>query len=415
MQQKFLAFLRRYGKIKERNIPFYWRWVSSAYRFSGKSEVQPLTPTEKQAYLQHLARNHPDWQVEQADRALRLYEYFLSRQQPSSCSAPAACTAEWERVTEEMRLALRRKHRALSTEKAYVGWLRAFRQFCNHKSPRELTGKELQEFLSDLAVHRNVSASTQNQALNALVFLYRHVLSIPLEEGELQAVQARRGRKLPVVLTRNEIRRIFAHMSGLPLLMAQMIYGGGLRLTECLQLRIKDIDLEQGTVMVRSGKGDKDRRTLLPESLKELLIEQMHRARKLYDQDRCKDLPGVWLPHALERKYPNAGKEWGWFWVFPSQSLSVDPRTAIVRRHHIHPSTLQTAFKKAVRAGEIAKPASVHTLRHSFATHLLEDGYDIRAVQELLGHKSVQTTMIYTHVATRNLLGVRSPLDNSNL
>ncbi|RMG36812.1 MAG: integron integrase, partial [Methanobacteriota archaeon] len=368
MQQKFLTFLREYGKIQEKHIPFYRHWVSSAYRFSGKPEVEPLSLAEKQAYLQHLAGNHPDWQVEQADRALRLYDYFLSRQHPSSSPRHAVQASEWERLTEAMRNALRGKHRALSTEKTYLGWLRTFGRFCGHKSPGELTGEDLRDFLSDLAVNGNVAASTQRQALNALVFLYRHVLNISLEEGELQAVQARRGRKLPVVLTRNEIRRIFAHMFGLPLLMAQLIYGGGLRLKECLQLRIKDIDLEQGTLMVRSGKGDKDRRTLLPESLKASLIEQMHQARRLYEQDRQKELPGVWLPHALERKYPHAGKEWGWFWVFPSQSLSVDPRTGIVRRHHMHPSTLQTAFKKAVKAAEIAKPASVHTLRHSFAT-----------------------------------------------
>ncbi len=269
----------------------------------------------------------------------------------------------------------------------------------------------MRDFLSHLALKRNVAAATQSQALNALVFLYRNVLNITLEEGELEAARASRKRKLPLVLTQNEINQIFAHLSGLPRFMAQLIYGGGLRLNECLQLRIKDIDLEQGMIIIRSGKGGNDRRTILPESLSEPLLAQMGEARKLFEEDRKKDLPGVWLPHALERKYPNAGKAWGWFWVFPSQSLSADPRTGIVRRHHRHPSTLQTAFKKALTASGISKPASVHTLRHSFATHLLENGYDIRTIQELLGHKSVQTTMIYTHVSKRNILGVRSPLD----
>jgi integron integrase len=193
--------------------------------------------------------------------------------------------------------------------------------------------------------------------------------------------------------------------------MAMLIYGCGLRLHECLVLRIKDIDLEQNTVIVRSGKGDKDRRTLLPQALKDDLIRHIAEVRSLYDQDRKQDLNGVWLPGALDKKYPNAGKEWGWFWLFPSKSLSVDPRSLSVRRHHVHPASLQKAFKVALGKAGIAKQASVHTLRHSFATHLLENGYDIRTIQELLGHRNLQTTMIYTHVASKNILGVRSPLD----
>ncbi|RMG35645.1 MAG: integron integrase [Methanobacteriota archaeon] len=318
---------------------------------------------------------------------------------------------EWENVFRNMQTALRRKHRSLSTEKSYLKWLKTFSQYCHFKSPEELTSSDLIDFISELAVKKNVAASTQNQALNALVFLYRHVLHIPLGEDELLAVQASRGKRLPVVLSKKEIHQIFSHLSGLPLLMARLIYGGGLRLKECLQLRIQDVDVEHGRLMIRAGKGDKDRYTVLPESLQKDILQQMQAARKWYEQDRQQDIPGVWLPQALERKYPNAGKEWNWFWVFPSKSLSVDPRSGLVRRHHIHPSTMQTAFKKAVRAAGISKPASVHTLRHSFATHLLEAGYDIRTVQELLGHKNVQTTMIYTHVANRNLMKVRSPLD----
>ncbi len=193
--------------------------------------------------------------------------------------------------------------------------------------------------------------------------------------------------------------------------MAQVIYGCGLRLYEYLRLRVKDIDMEQNVVIVRSGKGDKDRRTVLPEVLKDDLIRHLGKVRSLYDQDRKEDISGVWLPGALERKYPNAGKEWGWFWVFPSKSLSVDPRIPIVRRHHVHPASLQKAFKLASGKPGISKQASVHTLRHSFATHLLENGYDIRTIQQLLGHESLQTTMVYTHVASKNILGVRSPLD----
>ncbi|RMG04646.1 MAG: integron integrase, partial [Nitrospirae bacterium] len=218
-------------------------------------------------------------------------------------------------------------------------------------------------------------------------------------------------RRLPVVLSKKEIQSIFDNLKGTHRLMAMLIYGCGLRLQECLNLRIKDIDLEKNLVIVRAGKGDKDRRTILPDTLKDALLQHISEIRRLYDEDRARGLPGVYLPGALERKYPNAGKEWAWFWLFPSKSLSVDPRTNTVRRHHIHAGTLQKAFKEAVRKAEIEKSASVHTLRHSFATHLLEDGYDIRTVQELLGHKSLNTTMIYTHVAKRNILGVKSPLD----
>ncbi|MEP9410653.1 MAG: integron integrase [Candidatus Brocadia sp.] len=306
---------------------------------------------------------------------------------------------------------LRLRHRSYSTEKSYIAWLRSFRGFVHDKKPSQLTSKDIQDFLSSLAVDRKVSASTQNQALNALIFVYRHVLEKEIGEDELNAVRAIYKRRLPVVLTLKEVHAIFDRLSGVQRIMAMLTYGCGLRLQECLSLRIKDIDLEQNIVIVRSGKGDKDRRTILPESLKDDLITHISEVRGLYDQDRGKGIHGVYLPGALEKKYPNAGKEWGWFWLFPSKSLSVDPRTHTVRRHHMHPASLQKAFKVAVAKAGITKQASVHTLRHSFATHLLENGYDIRTVQELLGHRNLQTTMIYTHVATKNILGVRSPLD----
>ena len=410
MHPAFKTFLQTYGKIKAKHIPYYLRWISMAYQFAQQPDSLPLSPQQQKAFLQHLSRNHTDWQVQQADRAIRLYRYFLS-QKMSNFSQNIPATMEWNHIIQEMQKALRRKHRSLSTEKSYLKWLKAFGQFCQFKSPKELTPTDLIHFISELAVQKNVAVSTQNQALNALVFLYRYVLNIPLGKEELLPVQATRGKRLPVVLSKSEIHQIFTHLSGLALLMARLIYGSGLRLKECLQLRIQDVDVEQGKLLVRAGKGDKDRYTLLPESLQEDIWSQMQAARKWFEQDRQKGLPGVWLPDALERKYPNAGKQWEWFWLFPSKSLSVDPFSGTVRRHHIHPTTLQTAFKKAVKAAGITKPASIHTLRHSFATHLLEDGYDIRTVQELLGHKNVQTTMIYTHVATRNLLGVRSPLD----
>ena len=272
-------------------------------------------------------------------------------------------------------------------------WVRSFRAFVNDKEPQQLEGRDLQDFLTHLAVEKRVSSSTQNQALNAIVFVYRHVLDKNIE-GEISAVRARQRRRLPVVLSTKEVKSLFDQMKGVHRLMAMLIYGCGLRLQECLGLRIKDIDLEQNLIMIRAGKGDKDRRTVLPEALKDDLIHHLAEVRTLYDQDRSNNLNGVYLPDALERKYPNAGKEWRWFWLFPSKSLSVDPRTHVVRRHHIHPAALQKAFKTAIAKVGITKQASVHTLRHSFATHLLENGYDIRTIQELLGHRNLQTTMI---------------------
>jgi integron integrase len=246
--------------------------------------------------------------------------------------------------------------------------------------------------------------------LNALVFLYRNVLDKKIG-NELSAVRSISRRRLPVVLTNKEIGRIFEYLEGVPCLIAMLIYGCGLRLQECLRLRIKDIDLEHNIVIVRSGKGDKDRRTVLPESLKDDIVRHIEAVKSVYEKDRRDNIGGVWLPGALARKYLNAGKEWPWFWLFPSGSLSVDPYTPLLRRHHVHPATLQRALYDAIRKAGIAKQASVHTLRHSFATHLLENGYDIRTIQELLGHANLQTTMIYPHVASKNILGVRSPLD----
>lgn len=262
-----------------------------------------------------------------------------------------------------------------------------------------------------MALERKVAASTQNQAFNALLFLFRNVLDRELVDVS-ETVRAKTRRKLPVVLKKDEINRIFGKLSGIYLLMARLIYGGGLRVQECISLRVKDIDFERSALTVRSGKGDKDRITVLPESLKNDLLAHLLTVKKVYEQDFSHaDAEGVSLPHALERKYPNAGKEWGWFWVFPAAALSDDPRSGKRRRHHVHVTNLQRRFKEAVRAADITPNASVHSLRHSFATHLLEKGYDIRTIQELLGHSNLQTTMIYTHVAGKNILGVSSPLD----
>lgn len=410
MLGNYETFLTRKETLKTQSVPYYLKWVSDCYHFLNEPLTSRLNSDQKKQFLSEMAKGHEDWQVKQADTALRLYDYFLSKNVTPTIGETSSHKETWGFLDEKMRNALRLRHRSLSTEKTYLIWLRSFRAFVGEKRPDHLDGRDLQDFLSHLAVEKKVSASTQNQALNAIVFLYRHVLDKNIDQ-ELSAVRAKQRRHLPVVLTLKEIQSIFDQLSETLKVMAMLIYGAGLRLQECLQLRVKDIDIEQNILIVRSGKGDKDRRTVLPEALKDDLIKHLAEIRSIYDRDRKDGIAGVWLPGALEKKYPNAGKEWGWFWLFPSKSLSIDPRSKMVRRHHVHPAALQKAFKVAVGKAGITKQASVHTLRHSFATHLLESGYDIRTIQELLGHRNLQTTMIYTHVASKNVLGVRSPLD----
>lgn len=412
MLETFRQFLSDKERVPERNLPYYLKWVTDCYRYFNLTQDIPLSNGQLEEFLHHLAKNHEDWQVSQADRAVRLYLFFLAKAVRAAEESTSGHAQDWNAVEQSTMQALRLRQRSISTEKTYLTWLRQFRSFVKGQQPALLNGRDLQNFLSSLAVDRKVSASTQNQALNALVFLFRHVLDKNIE-GEISAVRARQKRRLPVVLTAEEIDTIFSCMQGLNLLMARVIYGCGLRLQECLQLRIKDIDVDSGVVIVRSGKGDKDRRTVLPESIAGELSRHISTVRQVYDADRQADAAGVYLPGALERKYPKAGIEWAWFWLFPAETVSVDPRTSIIRRHHVYHASLQRAFKSAVMKAGIAKQASLHTLRHSFATHLLENGYDIRTIQELLGHANLQTTMIYTHVTKRNILGVRSPLDRT--
>ncbi|MEW6602051.1 MAG: integron integrase [Nitrospirota bacterium] len=410
MLDSFKQFLSSKERIQDKYLPYYLRWVRECYRFLDLSESNAITNEQKTTFLKHLSKKHEDWQINQADNALRLYGYFLSRTSGNETLGDPATSGDWKQIEEKTKEAIRLRHRSYSTEKTYITWLRQFSSFVNGRNSRDLDGKALQDFLSYLAVEKKVSPSTQNQALNAIIFVYRHVLDKDIE-NEINAVRARRKPRLPVVLTVKEVEKAFNEMSGLYLLMAKLIYGCGLRLLECLSLRIKDVDIEQGLVIVRAGKGDKDRRTVLPDSLKDDLVHHITSVRELFEEDRKEGTSGVYLPGALERKYPNAGKEWGWFWMFPAKNLSIDPRTRIVRRHHTHPAALQRAFKNAALKAGLTKQASIHTLRHSFATHLLEHGYDLRTIQELLGHSNLQTTMIYTHVASRNVLRVKSPLD----
>lgn len=318
--------------------------------------------------------------------------------------------AKPKRLLDQMADRMRVQHLSLKTERSYIAWVRRFILFHNKRHPLEMGGPEVAAFLSHLSTEGRVAASTQNQALNAIVYLYRHVLDRPL--GEIvDVLRAKRPKRLPVVLSRDEVRRLLAALDGTYQLMARMLYGGGLRLMECVQLRVKDIDFNQGQIIVRDGKGDKDRVTALPQVLHEPLLAHLVRVRLLWEDDRRNDVRGVELPNALERKYPLAGQEWAWQWVFPARRLSTDPRSGVIRRHHVLEDGLQRAVKQALRRAEITSHASCHTLRHSFATHLLENGADIRTVQELLGHSDVRTTRIYTHVLNRPGLGTRSPLD----
>jgi integron integrase len=312
----------------------------------------------------------------------------------------------WEsRMIERLRL----RHYSWRTEQTYREWAWRLDHFMGG-SLESATGEDLKAFLTDLAVRSRVSVSTQKQALNALVFAFREALG--RDAGDLTGfTPARRGRRLPVVLTRQECQRLFDALEGTSRLMAELMYGSGLRLTELLRLRIKDIDLDRRQLTVRSGKGDKDRMTVLPESLVVRLGAHRDRVRKLYDADRAERLAGVWMPEALERKYPGAGTSWQWHWFFPSRQIMRDPRSGLTRRHHVLDATFQLAVREAAQSAGLHKRITPHTLRHSFATHLLENGTDIRTVQDLLGHVEVTATQIYTHVMKKPGLGVKSPLD----
>lgn len=309
-----------------------------------------------------------------------------------------------------MRDALRVKHYSRRTEEAYVGWIRRYILFHQKRHPKDMGSPEIQAFLTHLAVEQNVASSTQNQALSALVFLYREVLHQELS-GSINAVRAKPTQNIPTVLTKSEVHQILGQLSGHHKLLVELLYGSGLRSLECVRIRVKDLDFARHELTIRDGKGSKDRRTMLPESLCLPLQHHLQTVKQLHQQDVANGHGAVYLPFALAQKYPNAAKEWRWQYVFPATKLSVDPRSGIWRRHHLDESVMTRAIKKATDAAGIAKRVSCHTFRHSFATHLLEAGYDIRTVQELLGHEDVATTMIYTHVLNKGGLAVKSPLD----
>jgi integron integrase len=319
-------------------------------------------------------------------------------------------TQEFQSLLQKVRTVIRLKHYSLRTEQTYIYWIQAFLKYHHFQNPLRLGKQEANSFLSHLAIQQKVAASTQNQACSAILFLYREVLQQPL--GWLDQIEhAKHPERIPVVFTRAEVRLILQQLEGSKWIMASLLYGSGLRLMECLRLRVKDIDFGFSQITIRDGKGNKDRVTMLPNSLKEPLQKHLLRVKSLHDLDLREGFGQVHLPAALERKYPNASRTWARQYVFPSLKRSVDPRTGVVRRHHVDEKVLQRAVSNSMRAAGINKTGSCHTLRHSFATHLLEDGYDIRTVQELLGHKDVSTTMIYTHVLKLGGKGVRSPMD----
>lgn len=314
------------------------------------------------------------------------------------------------RLLEQVREQIRLRHYSIRTESVYIEWVKRFIRFHKYRHPMQMGAAEVEAFLSDLAVRRDVSASTQNQALSAILFMYKKVLLIELPwlDG---VIRARRPQRLPVVLTQDEVRQVLAQLDGTLWLVASLLYGSGMRLMEVLRLRVKDVEFARFEILIRDGKGQKDRITMLPKKLASPLQLHLQRVQMLHQQDLLEGFGRANLPNALARKYPNAASEWGWQFVFPSANRSADPRSGGIFRHHVHEKTVQRAVRNAVRRVGLSKPATPHTFRHSFATHLLEGGQDIRTVQELLGHADLKTTQIYTHVLNRGGLGVISPLD----
>ena len=415
--QTFGEFLLKAQLVRPTAAPYFVRWVR---RFLSRSASNEPLADQVRGFCEELERNGgvEDWQLRQADQALRLYFVnFLKR--PEWHRRPASAVVDEHGCTnllaalEQLRTRLRTRHYSYRTECTYVDWVRRFIDYAAQLQgiphPR-VASEVVRDYLAHLAVRQQVSASTQNQAFCAILFLCREVLGVDVERLS-PGVRAKRGERLPVVLSMPETIALLDAMSGTPRLMAALIYGGGLRVSECCELRIKDLDFDQGLVVVRRGKGDKDRSTLLAEIGREELHAHLRESEALHAADRRAGLAGVWMPDALDRKYPNAGRELARFWVFPSRTLSTDPRAGIVRRHHMSDSVIQKAVKAAAQKARIHKPVSVHTLRHCFATHLLLNGVDIRQIQEYLGHANVETTMIYTHVVKELRTPARSPLD----
>jgi integron integrase len=417
----FRDFLLR-KKTRQLHVKWFVHWGRSFATFV-KKPLPESTAQDVKDYLIHLTNNPniASWQIQQAENALKLLlrEFLKLHRSVKHFSTSASITSHapslepafsCNDIIKKLKRELRFRHYSIRTEQSYIQWVKRFFNFHKCTLTDEVCGDSVRRYLEYLAEEMNVAASTQNQALNALVFLYEQVLK--REVGTIgDFTRAKRPKRLPVVLTRDEVARLLGNLKGTHALMAGLLYGSGLRLMECVRLRIKDVDLGQNQIVVREGKGQKDRITMLPTRYLVPLREQIDFVRKLHAKDLNDGYGEVYVRPSLAKKYPNAGRELIWQYVFPADRLSVDPRTRKVRRHHIHETVLQRAIKTATIKSDVTKRVSCHTLRHSFATHLIENGYDIRTVQELLGHADVSTTMIYTHVLNKPGLAVKSPVD----
>lgn len=447
--ERYIAILDKKG-IKRNVGRWYVRRAESFIKATAGHQLAELTGEDVTLYLENLGRKSriESWQFRQAVDAIQIllhlaqapcatsvnWEYWRTSAQELPEDHPTIARANsilpstmapgrtplleplrdrYGNLLDSLVIAIRKQRYSIRTEQAYLSWVCRFLHFLKESSPDLAGGKEIAAFLQDLAIQGRVAASTQNQALNALVYFYRQVLQ--RDVGDLgDFARPKRPRRLPVVLSRSEISRLFAVLSETSVqhhLMASLLYGTGMRLMECIRLRVHDVDFELKQIMIRNGKGQKDRLVPLPESVRPALIEHLAGVRRLHDQDLSQGLGKVFLPDALAVKYPKASRKWGWQFVFPSGRVSTDPRSGEIRRHHIHENSLQKSIKKAAQTADLTKRVNCHALRHSFATHLLENGYDIRTIQELLGHADVSTTMIYTHVLNRGGRGVVSPLD----
>ncbi len=437
-------------RIKHKNAHWHVRHVEQFLKLHSSIPPSGFTTLLLENYFSNLIQSNQlkDWQMKQTIEALRLFcslcrfewvneidwEHWvasvktlesdhrsIARVQSARFINQAKASKSLKSIEpvnaiwiQKLIVSIRLKGYAYATEKTYCGWVLRFLRYNMNSDPSLLSESHVRSFLEDLVMSRNVSASTQNQAVCALVFFFDSVLERPLGDFSNFA-RATKPRRLPVVLTTSEIQRLITHINGVFSLMTRLMYGTGMRLMECIRLRVQDVDFDYMQITVRNGKGGKDRRVPLPMSLKVILQAHLENTRKLHMEDLENKVGEVYLPNALARKYPNAVRQWGWKFVFPSKQLSIDPKDATIRRHHLHESSLQRAIKKAARNASLTKRVTSHTLRHSFATHLLESGYDIRTVQELLGHSDVSTTMIYTHVLNKGGRGVVSPLDQLSL
>jgi len=390
MLGEFEAFLSKSGRISENKIKYHLYWVQRFLKFR-TYQSDNINTEQVNQFLDSLDadKNVADWQVKQAADAVITYvEQFLKKslrptvtkeERTGSDTANEKPASSWRYVIDEARNMIRLRHYSLSTEKTYLGWLTRFIAYMKDREPSVIDGNDIKKYLTRLAVHDRVSASTQNQAFNALLFLCRHVLHREIDNLDA-VVRAKQRIHLPVVLSKEEVKRLFSNLEGRYLLMAQIMYGCGLRLSECLRLRVQDVDFKNDLIMVRSGKGDKDRSLMMPETIRKSLEQHLVAIKDIHKQDISIGHGEVSLPHALDKKYPGAPKEWVWQWVFPAQKLSVDPRSGKIMRWHVHPSLIQRAMKEAVEKADLTKMASCHTLRHSFATHMLEAGHNIRII-----------------------------------